>query len=508
MIDYDVVVVGGGINGAAVARDAAGRGLRVFLAEKGDFGQATSSASSKLIHGGLRYLEQYEFRLVAESLREREVMLKIAPHLTRPLRFLLPISRAQPRPAWRYRAALLLYEILAGAARIERTGHVRIPAECDREQSVARELNVDSLRAILHYPDVQVDDSRLVIATLLDAKRRGATVINRAEVTLVAHAEQGFMVDYRSRGHSLRVACRAVINAAGPWADRVARLRGDAKTPPRHLKLVRGSHLVVRKPACAPDCAYTLPLADGRVVFVIPWLEGLRIVGTTDVEHPGSPDEVACSQSEESYLLQAYNESFQARIGPGDVIRRWSGVRPLLDDGADSPSRLTRDYSLSVQRSGVGMTIDIFGGKLTSHRRVAERVVEALRPLWPSLGRSWTADQPLVGGQLSASGLAALAKSGPTVLPESIRNRWVYAYGSVASELFERVERDHTAALEVVPGVPIVELEHAREQEFAATAEDFLERRTKLALTLDAASQKRVGAWFSQGVATSLRTVI
>ena len=374
---FDIVVVGGGINGAAVARDATGRGFKVLLAEKDDYAGATSSASSKLVHGGIRYLEHREFRLVRESLRERETLLAIAPHLVTPLRFLLPITRSQPRPAWMVHLGLLLYDTLAGRRRLERSGRLS-----RAEMAAVTELKAVDVRALLHYPDCWTDDARLTLATLLDARKRGADIRNRCEVVAIHPIEHGYAVDLQWRGTRTSVEARAVVNAAGPWADRLLqRVESRAQAPVR-LRLIRGSHIVIRaRPGSRPE-AYTLQHSDGRVVFVIPWLQGrFRIIGTTDVPHGDDPASARCSTEERDYLLAVHNRYFRQPASAEDVVWDWSGVRPLVDDGAANPSQVTRDFRLQLESNGRSALLSIFGGKLTTHRLLGERVLEALAPV-------------------------------------------------------------------------------------------------------------------------------
>lgn len=491
---YDIVVIGGGINGAAVARDAAGRGYRVLLAERDDYAAATSSASSKLVHGGIRYLEHGEFRLVRESLHERATLLAIAPHLVAPLRFLLPITKSQPRPAWMVSLGLTLYDVLAGRHRLSGTG--RLTAEATAELG---ELRTEATTAILHYPDCWTDDARLTLCTLLDARQRGADIRNRCEAIAVAPTEAGFRIELRHRGTRTTVTARAVVNASGPWADRLLqRVEGRAPSPVR-LRLVRGSHIVVAaRPDARPE-AYTLQHDDGRVVFVIPWLDGrFRIIGTTDVPHDADPTAAQCAPEERDYLIAVHNRYFRRPIAAGDVIWSWSGVRPLVDDGSDRPSKVTRDFRLQVEAHGKTALVTIFGGKLTTHRVLAERVLSALEPALGFRRKPWTAHEPITGGDLPIDRHAALAASGPMYLAPKLRSRWVATYGSVAAELFEAVRQRPSLSREIAPGICEAELQHASSREDAVTADDFLYRRTKTFIDLDAAGRNAVRRWFGE----------
>lgn len=491
---YDIVIIGGGINGAAVARDAAGRGYRVLLAERDDYAAATSSASSKLVHGGIRYLERGEFRLVRESLHERATLIAIAPHLVAPLRFLLPITPSQPRPAWMVSLGLTLYDLLAGKHRLDGTGRL---SSADR--AALGELRTEDTTAILHYPDCWTDDARLTICTLLDARKRGADVRNRCEALDIHPLEAGYRVELRNRGARTSVTARAVVNAAGPWADRLLRrVEGRASSAVR-LRLVRGSHIVVAARADSRPEAYTLQHEDGRVVFVIPWLGGrFRIIGTTDIPHDGDPAAAHCTPEESDYLIGVHNRYFRRPITAGDVIWSWSGVRPLVDDGADRPSQVTRDFRLHLETRGKAALLTIFGGKLTTHRVLAERVLAALEPTLGVRRKPWTAHEPISGGDLPLDRHAALAAGGPMYLAPALRARWVATYGSIAAELFEAVRARPSLSHEVAPGICEAELRHAASREDAVTAEDFLFRRTKTFIDLDPAGRNAVRRWFGE----------
>jgi glycerol-3-phosphate dehydrogenase len=494
---FDLLVIGGGIHGAAVARDAAGRGLKVMLAEKDDYASATSSASSKLIHGGLRYLERLELGLVRESLVERAQLLKGAPHLVAPLRFLLPIYRWQRRQALALRAGLALYDALSfgdglpASGRLDDDDIVQLPG-----------LRQEELVSVLHYCDCMTDDARLTLAVLLDARARGADIKNRRAVTAIAARENGYAAELDERGEKCLVEARFIVNAAGPFVADVDALTNKAP-PPRALRLVRGSHIVLPMPSPAQADAYTLQDEEERVVFVLPWLDQrFLIVGTTDVPHEGSVSEPLCSPEEEAYLLAAYNRYFARRAGPvteADVVHTWSGVRALHDEEGLALSRISRSPALSTIANGSGGFITLYGGKLTTHRALAEDVLEALRRLGADTGGAWTKDAPLHGGTLPLPDLLDRAALGPNEISEAMRRRWALTYGDQIDTLFARINADPDGAKEVVPGILSAELEHAVEVEEAMTAEDFLLRRTKLHLTLDERDRKAVARWFKFG---------
>jgi glycerol-3-phosphate dehydrogenase len=493
---FDLLVIGGGIHGAAVARDASGRGLKVLLAEKGDYAGATSSASSKLIHGGLRYLERLELHLVRESLVERAELLKTAPHLVAPLRFLLPIYSRQKRPALMVHAGLALYDLLSIGDGLPASGRL------DRHEIAAHpRLRRAELTSVLHYHDCQADDARLTLAVLLDARARGADVKNRRAVTAIAPLQDGYGVELDEREHKRRVAARFVVNAGGPFVTEVDGL-ASRHPPSRALRLVRGSHIVLPMSEPAEADAYTLQNPDGRIIFVLPWLGGrFLIVGTTDVPHTGDPGTASCSAGEKAYLLEAYNRSFAPPAGPAtaaDIVFTWSGVRALADDKEVRPQRVSRSPALAQIASGTGGMVTLYGGKLTTHRVLAEEVLEALGRLGAHTGPPWTKDVPLHGGTLTREALIARAGEGPAALPDALCRRWAFTYGDEIEALYDQVARDPTLAETIAPGVTRAELAHAVEMEDAMTAEDFLLRRTKLHLLLDARGREAVADWFAR----------
>ncbi|MGD9501489.1 MAG: glycerol-3-phosphate dehydrogenase [Methyloceanibacter sp.] len=494
---FDLLVIGGGIHGAAVARDAAGRGLKVMLAEKGDYASATSSASSKLVHGGLRYLERLEFGLVRESLVERAQLLKGAPHLVTPVRFLLPIYRWQRRQAMALRAALALYDALSFGDGLPASGRLD-----DDDIVQLPRLRQEELVSVLHYCDCMTDDSRLTLAVLLDARARGADIKNRRAVTAIGALANGYAAELDERGEKRRVEARFIVNAAGPFVAEVDAMTPKAP-PPRALTLVRGSHIVLPMPAPAHADAYTLQDEEERVVFVLPWLDQrFLIVGTTDVPHEGSLSEPLCSADEKAYLLAAYNRYFAGPSGPAteaDIVHTWSGLRALHDEEGLAPSRISRSPALSITANGTGGFVTLYGGKLTTHRALAGDVLEALLRLGAEAGGAWTKDAPLHGGTLPLPELLDRAALGPAGISDAMRRRWALTYGDQIDVLFGRVGADPDQAREIAPGITRAELEHAVEVEDAMTPEDFLLRRTKLHLTLDERGRKAVARWFKFG---------
>jgi glycerol-3-phosphate dehydrogenase len=494
---FDLLVIGGGIHGAAVARDATGRGLKVLLAEKGDYACATSSASSKLIHGGLRYLELGRLGLVRESLAERGMLLRTAPHLVAPLRFLLPIYNWQKRQALILRAGLALYDALSFGSGLPASGRLD-----DDDISQLPRLRQQDLSSVLHYCDCVADDARLTLAVLLDARARGADILNRRAVTAIAPLADGYAAELDERGHTRRVEARFIVNAAGPWVARVDAMT-ERPPPSRRLSLVRGSHIVLKMPAPPQWDAYTLQDAEERVVFAIPWLEArFLIVGTTDVPHQGDPGETRCSAEERAYLLKSYNRYFAHPRRPAtdaDVVFTWSGVRALEGNEETRPSRISRSPALSSVGNGSGGFVTLYGGKLTTHRALAETVLDELRGLGAKMGGTWTRGIPLYGGSLPGAELLARAAQGPETVPLPTRQRWALTYGDRIESLYARIDAEPALAAEIAPGVTRAELEHGSEVEDALTAEDFLLRRSKLHLLLDEIGREAVERWFLRG---------
>lgn len=491
---FDLLVIGGGIHGAAVARDAAGRGLKVMLAERGDYACATSSASSKLIHGGLRYLEHLELGLVYESLTERAELLRTAPHLVAPLEFMLPIYGWQNRKAWFVHAGLAVYDLLSFGDGLPASGRLS-PGRAAQ----LPHLRQDDLSAVLHYHDCVTDDARLTLCVALDARARGADILNRRAVTAIAAAENGYTAELDERGRKRRIAARFIVNAAGPFVTEIDAMT-DAAPLPQALRLVRGSHIVLPMPDPPERYAYTLQDEGERIIFVIPWLDGrFLIVGTTDVPQEGDARAPACSPAERAYLLDAFNRYFtgaKARTTDEDIVFTWSGVRALHGGSDENPSRISRRPTLATRAHGSGGFVTLYGGKLTTHRALAERVLAELKKLGLETNGPWTKNVPLHGGHLDRAALQTLTERGPASIPVSTRRRWAFTYGDRIEDLFARVEAEPSSAAEIAPGVPGAELTHAVAEEDALTAEDFLHRRTKLYLMLDEPGRDAIREWF------------
>ncbi|HEY6926936.1 MAG TPA: glycerol-3-phosphate dehydrogenase [Steroidobacteraceae bacterium] len=485
----DLLVVGGGINGVGIARDAAGRGLSVLLVERDDLASATSSASSKLIHGGLRYLEQYEFRLVHESLAEREVLLAAAPYIVRPLRFVLPVHSGL-RPPWLLRLGLFLYDHIGGRKRLPATRTVR------RGSDPVFGALADTYHLGFEYSDCWADDSRLVVMNALDAKQRGARIEPGWLVTAARRENAIWLVEMTSHGGEHRlVRARALINAAGPWVEEVLRATGAHRH--RSLRLVKGSHLIVRR-LYEGSQAYTLQNVDGRVVFAIPYEDDFTLIGTTDIPFSGDPKEARADGDEVAYLCGLISGYLKAPVTPRDAVWTYSGVRPLYDDGDVSASTVTRDYVFDMDApSGQAPLLSVFGGKLTTYRKLAEHALSKLLPLMQVTTTPWTRTATLPGGDIARGDLelfiAEQTRRYPNVSATLIR-RLCRSYGTRIERIFGTGE----LGAEVAPSVYEAELSLIRDEEWARTGDDALWRRSKLGLHLDAQGRARVQAWFSQ----------
>ncbi len=490
---FDLLVVGGGVNGAGIARDVAGRGLSVLLVEQADLGGATSAASSKLVHGGLRYLEHYEFRLVRESLREREVLLRLAPHIIWPLRFVLP-HHAALRPAWLLRAGLFLYDHLGGRDRLPGTRTLRLAAD-----PAGAPLRPD-LTLGFEYSDCWVEDSRLVVLNALDAAERGATVLTRTRLTRARRDGGRWVATLAAADGSEReVAARALVNAAGPWVEGVRGAAGRRDNRPT-VRLVKGSHIVLPRLYEGPWC-YTLQGGDGRIIFTIPYEGRFTLVGTTDVPFDGDPASAAASPAEVAYLCGALGQYFRRPVSPADVVWSYAGIRPLYDDGSDNPSAVTRDYHLDLDApAGEAPGLTVYGGKITTYRRLAEDALARLLPAMGRAGRPWTAAAPLPGGDMPGGDFGCFladARSRHPFLPPPMLERMARAYGTRLTSLLGPARTLADLGRDL-GGITEAELDYLRRVEWARTAEDVLWRRSKLGLHLDGAAKQAVATWFDR----------
>jgi glycerol-3-phosphate dehydrogenase len=475
-VKYDLLVIGGGINGAGIARDAAGRGLATALVERADLASATSSASSKLIHGGLRYLEQYEFRLVHEALAEREILLRIAGHLAWPTRFVIP-QVPELRPRWMIRLGLFLYDHLARRSVLPASQAVRLDAP-----PYSSGLRPGFKHGFV-YADCRVDDARLVVANALDAARRGARVLVRTEC-LAARRENGAWRVRLSSGEQLEA--RAIVNAAGPWVKEVLSERLHQSSADA-VRLVKGSHIVVPK-LYEGDHAFITQNADGRVVFIIPYEEQFSLIGTTDVATDDADDGTP-SEAEVDYLCRAVARYFARPVDRPSVIWSYAGVRPLHDDGSRDPSAVTRDYALRLYDEGGAPVLSVFGGKITTYRRLAEQVLEQLAPYFPALKGRWTDREALPGSNFASRAEARQRVSERyRTLPDIVVRGVFRRHGELASEVLgDGMIGEHYGG-----GLTERELHYLVAHEWALSAEDVLWRRTKCGLHMSAAQRARV----------------
>jgi len=473
----DLLVIGGGVNGTGIARDAAGRGLSVLLCEQDDLAAHTSSASTKLIHGGLRYLEEFHFALVRKALQEREVLLAAAPHIMRPLRFVMPHA-PHLRPVWMIRAGLFLYDHLA------RRGHLAASAIIDLRTHVAGAPLQSPYRRGFVYSDGQVDDSRLVVLNALDAQRRGATILTRTRCERLAAREGRWHVALRGAAGELEVTARAVANATGPWVGALltAALPGRAQ---HQLRLVKGSHVVVPR-LFTHRFAYVFQNEDRRIVFAIPYQQDFTLIGTTDLDYHGDPAAVHIDAAEIIYLCALANRYFRRQLSPADVVWSYAGVRPLLEDESSDPTRVTRDYALELDRRPAPL-LSVFGGKITTYRRLAEDAVNLLAEPLGLRAAPWTAGALLPGGDLPQGSFAVflrtLERRYPW-LPARLRWRYAHAYGTRIERVLGAATARADLGQELLPQLYEREAEYLCREEYARSAEDILWRRSKLGLHL------------------------
>ncbi|MCB8837680.1 glycerol-3-phosphate dehydrogenase [Aurantimonas sp. VKM B-3413] len=485
MQDYDVFIIGGGINGCGVARDAAGRGYRVGLAEMNDLASGTSSWSTKLIHGGLRYLEHYEFRLVRHALMEREVLWSIAPHIIRPLRFVLPHHKGL-RPAWLLRTGLFLYDHIGGRKKLKATNSV------DLKGPLGAPLKPE-FRTGFEYSDARVDDARLVVLNARDAKARGADIMVRTRLTEARRAGGLWHLTLcREDGRTVEASAKFLVNTGGPWVDTIIQ-NALGRNEARHIRLVQGSHVVMKK-LYDHDRAYIFQNADGRIIFAIPYEDDFTLVGTTDQDYSGDPGSAAITESEIDYLLSAASEYFAQPVLRDDIVWTYSGVRPLYDDGASKAQEATRDYVLKVEGGkGEASILNCFGGKITTYRVLSEEVLERIGEAIGEKGEKWTGKAPLPGGDFPVDAVADLEAELRTRLPalgvRTVR-RLVRAYGTDV----RKIAAKGTLGEDLGHGLSEAEVAWLVEQEWAITANDILWRRTKLGLRFSREETARLEA--------------
>ena len=475
----DLLIIGGGINGAGIARDAAGRGHNVVLVEQDDLASATSSASTKLIHGGLRYLETFEFRLVREALIERERLLGIAPHIIRPMQFILPHVEGL-RPRWQIRAGLFLYDHIGGRRRLPSSRSVRIAGT-----PLGASLS-DSIRHGFAYSDCWVDDTRLVVLNAMDAAERGAKIMTRTKFLSAARTNGAWKAQYQdlNNGKTTSIEVRAIVNAAGPWVEHIVNSIPHARSSGQ-VRLVKGSHIVVPR-LFEGQHAYMLQNPDGRIVFAIPYEDDFTLVGTTDVAIEGDPTRPKISPDEVAYLCQAANRYFRTAISAADVRWSYAGIRPLSDDEERNASKVTRDYKLDLDdERGAAPLLSVFGGKITTYRKLAEAALQKLRPLIGGSKEGWTDRAPLPGGDIPRGDfdtfLAGVRRRWP-FLPPTLARRLARSYGTRISNLLGAAKHMDDLGRDFGAGLTSAELEYLQTHEWAHTAEDVLWRRSKVGI--------------------------
>ena len=499
---YDVLVVGGGVNGTGIARDAAGRGMSILLCEKDDLASHTSSSSTKLIHGGLRYLEYGEYRLVRKALQEREVLLRAAPHIMWPLRFVMP-HMPNLRPAWMIRAGLFLYDHLARRQLLPASTGI------DMRRHPAGVPLIDSIKRGFVYSDGWVDDARLVVLNAVDAQEHGAVIKTRTRL-VSAHRADGLWhaTLAHSSGAAFDVQARAIANAAGPWVSDLLKDSLGSNTYTRHtVRLVKGSHIVTRR-LFEHDHAYIFQNPDKRIIFAIPYEHDYTLIGTTDIEYHGDASKVAISPEETAYLCDSINRYFKKHIRPEDVCWTYSGVRGLLEDeNAENASAVTRDYLLELDTpANQAPLLSVFGGKITTFRKLAEEAVDKLGDALQSPARSktWTEGAALPGGDIADADFAHFLtafKHQNRWLPAELAHRYARAYGTRARKLLEDASSLGDLGEAVAPGLYEAELRYLRDNEWATCADDVLWRRSKLGLHMERGSLdeviRRIDEWFA-----------
>ncbi len=514
---YDLFIIGGGINGTGIARDAAGRGLSVALAEMGDLAQATSSASTKLFHGGLRYLEYFEIGLVRKALIEREVLLSAMPHIAWPMRFILPyhedmrfegatptsrlLSVFMPwmrgrRPAWLIRLGLFMYDHLGGRKILPGTQTL--------------DLSTDTAGAVLNpkfhkayeYSDCWVQDARLVVLNARDAEARGAKIMTRAKVVDARRDGDVWEVKVALNGRTKTMRARMLVNAGGPWVESIVRDTAHLK-PKAHIRLVRGSHIVTKR-LFDHDRAYFFQGTDGRIIFAIPYEEDFTLIGTTDQDHDGDPLDAHCTETEQDYLCAFASEYFAKPVTRDDILWTYSGVRPLYDDGASSASAATRDYVLTLNTDGAPV-LNVFGGKITTYRKLAEAALAKIAPILKVTKPDWTAGVPLPGGDFPVNGVLTLIDDLMERYPfldAFTARRLIRTYGTEAAQLLGEAKAAADLGRDFGAGLTEAEVRWLMEKEYARTAEDVVWRRTKLGLRMSPAQIAALDAWMAEEGAT------
>jgi len=492
---FDLVIVGGGINGVGIARDAAGRGLSVLLVEKDDLAQGTSSRSGKLIHGGLRYLEYYAFRLVREALIEREVLLSSAPHIIWPMRFVLPHS-AEDRPAWLVRTGLFLYDHLGGRKQLPGTRTLNLRTAPEGKGIKSR------YRKAFEYSDCWVDDARLVVLNALDATERGAIIKNRTRFQSAQRVDGQWRIAIagNSCDNSTEVFAKCLVNAAGPWVNDVID-EVDSVNTKRRVRLVKGSHIIVNK-FWDGEQAYLIQNTDKRVIFINPYEKGKALIGTTDIPFEGNPNDVEIDAHEIDYLLAAVNRYFDSELTATDIVHTFSGVRPLYDDNSDNPSEVTRDYLFDIDGAvQVAPLLSVFGGKITTFRKLAEHALDKLADCFPTMGAAWTAQSVLPGGDIQDANFEQFVcrqQQHYASLEPLLIAHYARLYGTRMNTLLHRVKTAVDLGKRFGRFFYEVEVNYLVEHEWVCTAEDILSRRTKHALHMSSTEIRSFEVWFNR----------
>ncbi len=496
----DLFVIGGGINGAGIARDAAGRGLSVMMCEKDDLAQGTSSRSGKLVHGGLRYLEYYEFRLVREALIEREVLLNAAPHIIWPMRFVLPHSPTD-RPAWLVRLGLFLYDNLGGRKKLPGTRSLDLM----RDPEGAPIL--DSYSKGFEYSDCWVDDARLVALNAVDAAERGATILPRTRCVSAKRISGKWEVTIQDEtsGAQRTVYAKVLVNAAGPWVLDIVNQVTQTKSN-RSVRLVKGSHIIVPK-FWEGQQAYLVQNTDKRVIFINPYEGDKALIGTTDIPWQGKAEAVTADDSEQQYLIDVVNRYFKVKLRASDVITRFSGVRPLFDDGKGNPSAVTRDYVFDLDDQQNAPLLHVFGGKITTFRKLAEHAIQKLAPFLPDMGKDWTREATLPGGDMANGDFESFLEQVKTRwpwLPAPLRKHYARLYGTRIEKVLGHAREINDLGRHFGAQLYEAEVRYLVENEWAQQVEDVLWRRTKHKLHLTEVQQQAFSQWFDATYAAAV----
>ncbi|WP_336944453.1 glycerol-3-phosphate dehydrogenase [Acinetobacter modestus] len=472
---YDLAVIGGGINGVGIAADASGRGLSVLLCEKDDLASHTSSASSKLIHGGLRYLEHKEFRLVREALAEREVLLAKAPHIIRPMRFIMP-HRPHLRPAWLIRTGLFFYDHLGKREKLLGSNNVYFKEDSPLNSAITRGFE---------YSDCAVDDARLVVLNAMHAREKGADIVTRTRCLSARRDGQYWIVDLENEHGQFQIKAKALVNAAGPWVAQFIKQDLELKSP-YGIRLIQGSHIIVPK-LYEGDKAFIMQNDDRRIVFAIPYLDQYTMIGTTDREYQGDPAQVKITQEEIDYLIEVSNAHFKKQLNQADIVSTFAGVRPLCDDESDNPSAITRDYTLALSKEADDQAplLSVFGGKLTTYRKLAESAMQQLKAFFPEMQESWTATEALPGGEnmQSVAQLIQEIHAQITDASDALAKRWACAYGSRVWNFLGEVTSVEQLGQHFGQGLYAREVDYLCTAEWVTTSQDVLWRRSKLGLS-------------------------